>query len=141
MPTMNNNASSDDVGVTLSWVRALPLKMQSVLFSGLRGPDTAHCPQLKRLVRWLRPATQINADPSSDYMRDESLPTWDDIQKELEFTSQHYFQHLACALEIIGYKHPNELVRGDALHIYMRMSELMHMNHETEGQLDTRLGP
>lgn len=129
------------VGVTLLWVRALPFKMQSVLFSGLRGPDTGHYPNLKAVVRWLRPTTQYNADPTTDYMRDEFMPTWKELQKELEFTSFHYFEHLALALEIVAYKHPQAGPRRFAYNLYKNMVELLHCNPETEEQMDARLGP
>jgi hypothetical protein len=127
--------------VTLDWVQSLPHKMQSVLFSGLRGPDTGHYPNLKAVVRWLRPVTQHNADPTTDYMRNEEMPDWKALQKEIEFTSFHYFEHLALALEIIAYKHPDELKRNYAWFLYASMIELLHANPETEEQLDARLTP
>lgn len=125
--------------VTLDWVQALPFKMQSVLFSGLRGPDTGHYPNLKAVVRWLRPTTQHNADTSTDYMRKEEMPEWKSLQKELEFTSFHYFEHLALALLIIAYKHPIELRRNYAWFLYSSMIDLLHANPETEEQMDKRL--
>jgi hypothetical protein len=126
--------------VTLDWVQALPYKMQSVLFSGLRGPDNGHYPNLKVVIRWLRPTTQHNADPTTDYMRIEELPIWQSLQKEIEFTSVHYYSHLALALVIIAYKHPVHTTRNYAWGIYVRMIELLHANPETEEQLDKRLG-
>lgn len=59
------------------WVEQIPWKQQSILFSGLRGPDTAHCPAIKEVVRWLRKISQRDADPSQSYMapgeRDECV--------------------------------------------------------------------
>lgn len=127
-------------GVTLPWVQALPLKMQSVLFSGLRGPDTHHAPAIKHIVRWLRPATQINADPTTDYMRKEKLPQWETVKKDLEFSTVHYFAHLMHAMQIIAAYHPDETVKRDALLFYQEMVELLHLNTESTTQMCARLG-
>lgn len=125
--------------VVLSWLASLPFKMQSVVFSGLRGPDNHHAPKLKALVRWLRPVTQRNADTCSDYMRTEQLPSWQEIKKEIEFMSVHYYGHLMKALEIVAYKHPDEVVRKTAYGYYWEMCELLHLPPESESELDRRL--
>lgn len=126
--------------VTLDWVQELPFKMQSSLFSGLRGPDTGHCPHLKRLVRWLRPATQQDADPTTEYMRAGVLPQWADVKKELEFTTVHYFEHLLDAVQIVGYRHPRSEMRGQAQLIHLKMVLLLNCQPETEEQFNARLG-
>ncbi len=126
--------------VLLDWVQRLSWRQQRTLLSGLRGPDTHHAPKLKIVVRWLRTVTQNNADWTTDYMRQEVLPSFKEVEKELEFTSVHYFAHLSKALEIIGYKHPDPDIAGYAFDLYTLMSEeLLHLHIETEAELDTRL--
>ncbi len=53
----------------------------------------------------------------------------------------HHFQlHLMHAVEILGYKHPDERIRHWWLGFYNRIVHSMHLWPEDEGQLDTRLG-
>lgn len=125
--------------VTLVWVQKLSFKAQSVLFSGLRGTDTHHTPNLKALVRWLRPVTQSNADYSTDYMREEPFPVWDDVKKELEFVTVHYYAHLMHAIQIVAYHHPEELIRLKAFSFYINMAEHLHLNQESREQMGARL--
>lgn len=125
-------------GVLLPWVSALPLKMQSVLLSALRGPDTHHAPHTKRIVRWLRPATQRNADPTTEYMRDAGLPAWADAKSELEFSSVHYFGHLMEALEIVSHRHPDLGMRFQAWEFYVAMCDLLHVRVEDDRDFERR---
>jgi len=126
--------------VLLPWVQELPWKMQSVLISGLRGPDNHHAPYLKAIVRWLRPVTQINADPSTDYMRNEDLPSYNDIKKEIEFTTVHYFAHLLHALQIVMYHHPLAEVNAVARDYYLQLVEHIHLAPETRFRFRERMG-
>lgn len=53
----------------------------------------------------------------------------------------HHFQlHLMHAAEILGYKHPVACVRKWWHTVYLRMVNDMHLNPETEAQMDARLG-
>jgi hypothetical protein len=126
--------------VLLPWVTDLPFKMQSVLISGLRGPDTHQVVALKRVVRWIRAATQNNADPTTDYMKDIGpLPEWSEVQKELEFCSVHYYAHLMHTLEIIGYMHHDPIGVQHARRLYFEMADALHLVAETRLQLLQRL--
>ncbi len=126
--------------VTLPWVQKLSFKEQSVLFSGLRGPDTHHSPSIKAIVRWLRPVTQVNADPSTDYMRVEQLPAWKDVTKDLEFSTVHYFGHLLHAMQIIAIHHPDEDIGNQASRFYLNMADLLHLEPEPPERMAKRLG-
>ena len=88
--------------VLLSWVQELDLKQQSALFSSFRGPDTLFCKEVKKLSKFIRQATQINADPETGYMEDN----WSSInpkllERELEFCTLHYVAHLCEGLSYI----------------------------------------
>lgn len=89
------------------WVENLPWKQQSILISGMRGPDVANVPAIKSINRWMRTVSQQNADPSKDYMKQAELPEPTKLCDELEFLTCHYVHHLADALAVISYGHPH----------------------------------
>jgi hypothetical protein len=94
--------------VTLDWVSKLTLKQQSALSSSLRGPDTALCKEVKKLSKFIRQATQINADPESGYMEDRREINPKDLERELEFCTLHYIAHLCEGLAYIEAYTDNE---------------------------------
>ncbi len=126
--------------VLLDWVQELSLKQQSVLLSSLRGPDNFYYPKLKEVTKWIRSILQINADFEKDYMRCKKLPLPNELEKEIEFCTVHYSNHLLNTLEIIGYKHPDERVSTPAKNYYFYfVDKVFHLNPETQEQLDKRL--
>lgn len=126
--------------VLLDWVGDLPYKVQSVLVSAQRGPDSHFCPKIKSLTKWVRRVCQVNADPSHSFMEVAPLPTLDDIEYELEYCTMHYVLHFSYGLEIISYKHPDEEVRKQAFYYYKGIvEELFHFNIENEEQFKSRL--
>ena len=125
--------------VIQEWMSELPWKQQSVILSSLRGPDNIRPPLTKKVNRWLRGIIQNNADTSTEYMQDVELPSVENLCKELEYTTIHYFCHLMHATEIIGYHHPDEKVRKVAGDYYLGLVTALHLNPETKEQLDKRL--
>lgn len=121
--------------VLLPWVMNLGWKMQSILLSGFRGPDDADLPAIKAVNRWLRTISQNNADPSKDYMRQDTLPTELELCAELEWRSCHYVHHLADALRVVAIFHPDHVVsdRAGAYH-YRIAEEIFHFLPETVDQ-------
>lgn len=105
------------------WVMQLGWKMQSILLSGFRGPDDAELPATKAVNRWLRTVSQNNADPSKDYMRQDTLPTDLQLCEELEWRSCHYTHHLADALRIVAIYHPQIGERTKAFIYHNRIAE------------------
>lgn len=121
-----------DHSVVQSWLSVLPWKQQSILFSGLRGPDSPNLPAVKAVNRWMRTVTQHNADPSKDYMRPAELPDEVDLCGELEFLTCHYVHHLADALAVIAYGHPSvEVAMRAATYHYRIAEELFHFQPES----------
>jgi hypothetical protein len=100
--------------VLQDWVTELPLKQQSALLSGLRGTDHAHAPALKHLTRFVRAATQRDADPESSYMRVGNRVPTADIEREMEWAPLHFVAHLLEALTIIQRHHPHHECVGFA---------------------------
>lgn len=110
------------------WVEELPWKQQSILFSGLRGPDHGGCPVTKRVQRWMRAASQENADPSKPYMSDPGRDNVNPVSPkqlaaELEYLPCHFVHHLADALAVIAYNHPDRLRREAAYRFHYEIAE------------------
>lgn len=122
------------------WVGNLAWKMQSVLISAQRGPDSHFCPNIKSLTKWVRRTCQQNADPSHTFMADVALPSLEELEYELEYCTMHFTFHLLYGLEIIAYKHPDPIVRQKAMFYYRGIiEEILHFNIESEQQMDLRL--
>lgn len=139
------------------WCTALPLQMQSVLFLAGRGPDGAikHHPckaihvayrgcvflagKYGRELRW---GEKADSFMSLDGFADDE---WWDSMVRCFFDSNgdlahHYLLHFYHGAEILGYKHPDPRYRARWHGFYLRACEAMHINPETEAQMDERLG-
>src|ERR1035437_1688658 len=114
---------SDNGSVLQTWVEGLPWKQQSILFSGLRGPDHVLLKNVKQVSKWIRSVSQKNADPSKSYMNNISLPELDDLEKELEQLPVHFVHHFADALAVIAYAHPEQDTREYAYSVYAYIAE------------------
>lgn len=125
--------------VLQAWVAALPWKQQSVLLSSLRGPDTARPGSIKTVNRWLRGIMQNNADSSTDYMTEVPLPERNELQRDLEYCTMHYYSHLMHAIQIVGYKHPDQEIAKKANTYYELLVDFLHLNPETREQMNKRL--
>lgn len=129
--------------VLQSWVENIPIKMQSTLVLGLRGPDTHACPNLKQVTRWMRGVTFKPGKISNlkEFMGGDppEILEKNPIAKELEFCSQHYYSHLMHSLEVIAFNHPNSHVAGLAFLRFHQMCFLFHLNPETKEQFEHRL--
>lgn len=111
--------------VLQAWVEKLPWKMQSILFSSLRGPDQALHKNIKQVSKWMRRMSQYNADPNKPYMNAIVLPKPDDLEKELEHCFVHFVHHFADGLAIIAYHHPETAVRAYAARLHYYIAEEM----------------
>lgn len=52
----------------------------------------------------------------------------------------HYYRHFMHAVEVVGYKHPDARIREFWNKSYCRLVRDLHLNPETEEQMDFRLG-
>jgi len=119
--------------VLQQWVMELGWKSQSILLSGLRGPDTGSYPAIKKVNRWLRTISQNNADPSKDYMSDDGLPELMSVCDELEWLSCHYVHHFADSLRVVGLWHPMSSIRDYANELHELIAEeIFHFTAETK---------
>lgn len=127
--------------VLRKWVLNLPLKMQTILISAIRGPDE-RLPDLKKITRWIRYIVLENADQSSNFMRKElrfDCPKYLDAKHEFEFCRVHYAFHLLHAMKIIGTFHPDEKVRTIAMDFFDVGLYDLHLTQETKDEQLERL--
>lgn len=127
---------SENTSVVQEWVSKLPWKMQSILFSGLRGPDQEFLYHTKQVSKWLRSVSQNNADPSKPYMNGIKLPQTDEEMaeffKELEHCTCHFVHHFLDALAVVAYGHPDEEVSRRAYGYHYEVAEeLFHFIPES----------
>jgi hypothetical protein len=106
---------------------ALPWKLQSILFSSLRGPDQELLVGIKQISKWTRFVTQHNADPSKPYMNNIDLPDGPHgmaaLYKELEHCPCHFVHHFLDGMAIIAYYHPDTKVAEYAARIHYDCAE------------------
>lgn len=150
--------------VMQKWIHELTLMQQTVLMTSVRGPDgVAKYHSCKFLLRWYRRCTLLNSltkkvmttpyefgggsftGPS--YTPTTTKHDWEprmndllaDYLKSLDELPHHFQLHFMHAAEIIGYKHTDHKIRGWWQMVYFELVHDMHLNPETEEQLDYRL--
>ncbi|MHA7870702.1 MAG: hypothetical protein ACX93U_24855 [Salipiger thiooxidans] len=154
--------------VTQEWTHALTCMQQTVLLTAIRGPDgVAKYHPSKYMIRWFRRCVLLGAldhnvfenpyDPrggsftgpsyswSPAIPHEESWtvhmqPVFDKYLQSLDELPHHFQLHFMHAAEIIGYKHPDPLIRDWWHYVYRELANDMHLNVETEEELDFRLG-
>ncbi len=139
---------SSMTSVLQDWVQELGLRHQGVLLTAVRGCDTAPKDDPSKLfIRCYRNIV-LNAfcgDSKKsvsfiEYVNDLELDIrFHLFRKNLDHYPHHYLMHLIHAIEIIGYKHPEFKIREKWNVYYHTLCKGLHMNPETEFQLDTRL--
>ncbi|WP_208663154.1 hypothetical protein [Sphingomonas aquatilis] len=149
------------------WVSSLTLMQQTVLLTAIRGPDgTPKYGPSKMLVRWYRRCVLLSAmdrrilktpheqgggsftGPSFFATAVDHRTGWqvamDDLVssylRELDALPHHFQLHFLHAAQILGYKHPDNLIRCWWNCTYERLVHDMHLWPETEEQMDRRLG-
>jgi hypothetical protein len=132
--------SEKGTSVLLDWVMGLGWKMQSILLSGLRAPDTKTS-ATKRICRWIRGVCQNNADPSKGYMEPQmpSAELRNACMDELEYLPCHYVHHFADALRVVALYHPDVTVQFFASSVHTEIAvEIFHFKPETDEEFIRR---
>lgn len=134
--------------IVQEWACRLGLRHQGVLMTAIRGCDGLEKNHVsKRIARAFR-ADVLNAhvgDPrkSKSFIQvfDEGVFTdmVEELTGNLDVYPLHYIMHLAHASEILAYKHPDLNTSARWRILYFRICKRLHMNPETEEQLDARL--
>ena len=144
------------MNVLQEWLSNISFMQQSVLLTAIRGADTLPKKNIsKYLLRWYRRCILIcafenkvhhtmhesctgnftGAVPASltrDMLVDEYL-------QDVDAIPHHFHLHVVHAAEIIGYKHPITETRDWWYSFYRRAVQDLHLNPESEVQMDKRL--
>lgn len=148
------------------WTQDLSMMQQTVLLTAIRGPDgLPKYGSVKMLLRWYRRCVLLSAmdgralldpietnggsftgpsliAPYTNYGEWESpmMELVSEYLRTLDAIPHHFQLHLMHAIEILGYKHPTDRIREFWNAVYFRLVRDMHLNPESESQLDERLG-
>lgn len=142
------------------------MMQQTVLLTAIRGPDgQPKYSSIKKLLRWYRRCILLSAmdgevlktpyetnggsftGPSYSDMT-PGFPNWEfhmdqivhTYLQEVDSIPHHFHLHLVHAVEILGYKHPDERTRSWWNKVYLRLVNDFHLHPETEQEMDERLG-
>lgn len=145
------------VCVFQDWIFDLSMQQQSVLVLACRGPDgVGKFHPTKKLVTHYRASVlraaylgrpmRVDEGDNTTFMtlkRFSDDEYWALVAKHwfahVDEIPHHYYMHILHGAEIIGYKHPEELFRTRWAQFYFTACNDLHMNPETEAQLDLRL--
>ncbi len=132
-------------GIMKEWVNELGLRHQGVLVSVVRGVDNERKNDpSKALLRSYRDVILVsfNDHPSSFIdkvcLNDVKI-RMETVLKDFDHYPVHFISHLILAAEIIGYKHPDIPTKRLWKWFYETFVHKLHLNPETEIQLDERL--
>lgn len=148
------------MSVVPDWIARLPFQQQSVLLLAARGPDGAgkhhRCKLLVRIyrgtvfraARYGRLLSDDGARGEGDTFMDRrplrAVDEWERacelFETAMEEMPHHYNTHFMHGVEILGYKHPDQVERLLWLGMYHRMVAAMHLSPENELTMDARLG-
>lgn len=138
--------------VLQDWVMELPLREQGTLLTAVRGCDdepktwvstgVAYSPgrRLTAFIRYcfMNPADKREIDyAEGSFFRSE--PPYPFKPSEFGHLPQHWYSHAMHALEIIGYRHPDNLLKLRAFGMYHEMVKNLHLNIENFEQMVERL--
>jgi len=130
------------------WVTKLGLRHQGVLLGAIRGCDGALRGDVsKPVVRCLRAA--ILHAHCGDVTRAATFMEWVPraelqarlrvFRRNMDHLPVHFVMHLVQAVEVIGYKHPEADIQGEWYGFYRELCRKLHLNPESEHELDDRL--
>ena len=145
------------MSVVAPWMDNLKNQQQAVILLALRGPDGQ--PKRTLFKDLLRPyrATVLKAakynrlltleDKGDDFMSFEEFrdPTrWkcaiiSFLSNESDAAILHHYTHFMHGAEILGYKHPDPEFKYRWHMLYLMFVDALHLNRETEEQMDARL--
>lgn len=150
MERLQRMAACCDGSVLQPWVMKLPRRMQGVLTTAVRGQDGSLKESLaKPLGRWLRWSFMVPADP--DELKFENAfmtpgPTVfyitrarDAFLRDLDQHNVHWLTHFMQAFEVVGYEHPEPVLRHFARDTYYMICERLHFNPESQDEFTKRM--
>jgi hypothetical protein len=140
------------VSVLQDWVMELPLRYQGTLLTAVRGCDDepkewtstgVAYSQGRRITAFIRFCFMNPADPREVDKEEGSFfmsnPPDPFKPSSLGHLPQHWYSHIMHALEIIGYCHPDLVLRDKAYKMYYELVHSLHLNCESVTRLHERL--
>lgn len=140
------------ISVLQDWVMLLPLREQGTLLTAVRGCDdepktwtrtgVAYSPgrRITAYVRWcfMNPADprEVDHEEGAFFM---SAPPERFKPSEFGHLPQHWYAHIMHALEVVGYRHPNDDVSRTANRMYRLMVRNLHCEPESRENMIARL--
>ena len=128
-----------------NWIFDIPWMQQGVLFSAIRSADgVSHEDNSKIIVRGyrnviLKPAHNVGSFLGKIPNQKQLGEAMDKFVKGFGQYNSHFVLHLVHAAEIIGYHHPDPIIRTTWANFYLNMCKAMHINPETKEQMMDRL--
>ena len=142
------------------WLSKLTIQQQTVLMLGSRGPDGISKDHVcKDVVRCYRatifraamygeffPESYNLTDKGDSFMSLDSMATpgiWEETIRKFLYSidelPHHWVSHMMHGAQILGYKYPMLVMRLRWLNLYEAMADDIHLNPETETEMDYRL--
>jgi hypothetical protein len=143
---------NEERSVLQAWVMKLPLREQGTLLTAVRGCDeeakvwaatgVAYSPG-RRLTAFIRYCFMNPADAREvDYAEGaffRSEPPNPFKPSEFGHLPQHWYAHAMHALEVIGYRSPDGMIRQQCQRLYYEMVHNLHLNVESHAEFEARL--
>lgn len=140
-----NEKSLGEGFVVREWIKPLTWKQQTVLLTAVRGCDDRPINHpVKPIIQEYRSIVLYDAVPTEDsddgFMNKFTDEELTDFLNYVDEYPLHWFTHFLHAVEIVGYKHPDEDIRGRWHNLYTTLCEDgLKVNPESKSRLDERL--
>lgn len=132
--------------VLQDWVMELPLRAQGTVLTAIRGCDLTPKYPLdspeRQLVGFIRYCVMNPADPREVDIPGaffQSEPPEDFKPSVLGHYPLHWVMHVMHTVEVIGYCHPRFVVRAQAMWLYHRIVDSLHLLPESRERMFERL--
>lgn len=139
----------ENESVVQEWTSSLTFQQQALLLTGIRGADgCSKHNNSKYLTRYLRgavlkPAGNWRTDINDGDFMWGYYSTFHYYARmfynDHDEYPHHYIMHLVHCAEVLGYKHPDGIIRNAWMTFYFNMCKSFHMTPETETEMDNRL--
>ncbi len=125
------------------WLSDLTWKEQTVLVLGMRDTDASGSKDVKSLTEWLRNVILNGGTPNTSFIKVTTFKGVLGIAQyypmALDMLPVHFLVHLMHSFEVVGYRHPDPVMRIKAFTAYTDLCDFLHINPETEAEMTERL--